>query len=84
MACVDVICNWCPYSKLWFGRFNGGVTRSFTGSAEDCKKLLSFNNLYRGDSFRFLLPLILLDFFFYFVAESLNIVAWDELLCWID
>lgn len=30
-------------------RFSGGVTHSFTGSAEDCGKLLSFNNMYIGE-----------------------------------
>ncbi|KAJ4831887.1 hypothetical protein Tsubulata_022301 [Turnera subulata] len=29
-------------------RFTGGVTHSFTGSAEDCDKLLRFSNMYIG------------------------------------
>lgn len=29
-------------------RFSGGVTHSFTGSAEDCGKLLAINNMYIG------------------------------------
>ncbi|XP_012074297.1 putative deoxyribonuclease TATDN1 [Jatropha curcas] len=29
-------------------KFSAGVTHSFTGSAEDCDKLLSFNNMYIG------------------------------------
>ncbi|CAK7342065.1 unnamed protein product [Dovyalis caffra] len=29
-------------------RFSGGVTHSFTGSADDCEKLLSFSNMYIG------------------------------------
>lgn len=35
-----------------YDRFTGGVTHSFTGSAEDCIKLLSFDNMYIGKSHR--------------------------------
>lgn len=30
-------------------RFTGGVAHSFTGSAEDCDKLLTFSNMYIGE-----------------------------------
>lgn len=33
-----------------FERFTGGVTHSFTGSAEDRDKLLSFHNMYIGEN----------------------------------
>ncbi|RVW73017.1 putative deoxyribonuclease TATDN1 [Vitis vinifera] len=40
--------DFCDILGRNMDRFGGGVAHSFTGSAEDCNKLLSFNNLFIG------------------------------------
>ncbi|KAM7262751.1 hypothetical protein ACFE04_000434 [Oxalis oulophora] len=44
-AAADDFCEILERNKE---RFTGGVTHSFTDSAADCNKLLSFNNMYIG------------------------------------
>ncbi|KAK6942522.1 3'-5' ssDNA/RNA exonuclease TatD-like, partial [Dillenia turbinata] len=40
--------DFCDILEKYKDRFTGGVTHSFTGSAEDRDKLLTFNNLFIG------------------------------------
>ncbi|MBA0713286.1 hypothetical protein Golax_012328 [Gossypium laxum] len=40
--------DFCEIMERNINKFTGGVTHSFTGSAEDCDKLLSFHNMYIG------------------------------------
>ncbi|XP_022744868.1 putative deoxyribonuclease TATDN1 isoform X1 [Durio zibethinus] len=40
--------DFCEIVERNINKFIGGVTHSFTGSAEDCDKLLSFHNMYVG------------------------------------
>lgn len=46
------------FLSLFFCRFTAGVTHSFTDTAEDRDKLLSFKNMYIGTFFRSLLFVI--------------------------
>lgn len=44
--------NSCTWSiSNMSDRFSAGVVHSFTGSAEDCNKVLSFSNLFIGEPF---------------------------------
>ncbi|KAL2900948.1 putative deoxyribonuclease TATDN1 [Bienertia sinuspersici] len=44
----EAAADFCDILDRNKNRFYGGVAHSFTGSAEDCDKLLSFSNLYIG------------------------------------
>lgn len=44
----DAASDFCKILDRYKSRFLGGVAHSFTGSAEDREKLLSFRNLYIG------------------------------------
>lgn len=50
-AAAEDFCNIIERNK---DRFSAGVVHSFTGSAEDCDKVLSFSNLFIGKSLRWL------------------------------
>lgn len=53
-----------------FNRFSAGVAHSFTGSAEDRDKLLSFDNLFIGDHFKLYICALHIRTTFGFIALS--------------